>query len=233
MNKEINICVATDDNYSKYASVVIASAITNSKDDEKINAYILDGGIKEENKEKINELKKLKNCEITFVKIDNSMFSDYLKVKTHKYVSLPTYYRLKLPTLLPDVKRVIYLDCDIIVNSSLYDLFNADLGGFALGGVLDLNKKMVKLNPTYVNAGMLVMDIQAMKEQNLEEEFLKYTLLHQEKIKVGDQEIINEVLKGKIKLLDESWNVQSSNFTNRSSYTKNPKIIHFVAKKKP
>ena len=50
---------------------------------------------------------------------------------------------------------------------------------------------------------------------------------------MGDQEIINEVLKGRIKILKENWNVQSSNFVNRSSYTHEPYIIHFVSKRKP
>ena len=39
-----------------------------------------------------------------------------------------------------------------------------------------------------------------------------------QKLKWVDQQIINEVLKGRIKLLPSKWNVQSSNFTNRSSY---------------
>ena len=50
---------------------------------------------------------------------------------------------------------------------------------------------------------------------------------------MGDQQIINDVLKGRIKIVDDEWNVQSSNFTNRSSYTKHPKVIHYVARKKP
>ena len=229
----INVCLACDDNYAKYAGVVIASTLNSAYDSDNLHFYILDGGITEDNKSKILELKKIKNCEIDFINIDNSLFSDYLAVKTHSYVSLPTYYRLKLPTLLPDVNRVIYFDCDIIVNSSLRELFKTNMKKAAIAGVQDLNKKQIKKNPTYVNAGMLVMDLKNMRSQNIESKFLEWTKEHIDTIKVGDQEIINEVLKGEIKIVDDEWNVQSSNFTNRSSYTNNPKVVHFVAKKKP
>ena len=229
----INVCLACDDNYAKYAGVVIASALANAAKDDYLNFYILDGGIKNKNKEKLLELKSVKDCNIEFIEIDNSLFIDYMDVKTHSYISLPTFYRLKLPSLLPNVKRVIYFDCDFVINSSLKELFNTRMGNYPIAGVRDINKKITKKNPNYVNAGMLVMDIENMRKINAEKIFLDWTKEHFDTIKVGDQEIINEALKGQIMLVDDAWNVQSSNFTNRSSFTKNPKAIHFVAKKKP
>ena len=107
--REINVCLACDDNYSKYAGVVIASALANSALKDNLCFYILDGGIKEENKAKINELKSIKNCEINFISIDESLFEEYKKIKTHSYITIATYYRLKLPSLLPNVKKIIYL----------------------------------------------------------------------------------------------------------------------------
>lgn len=173
------------------------------------------------------------DCENKFVPIDNSLFTDYMDVRTHEYISIPTFYRLKLPTLLPNVKRVIYFDCDFVVTSSLAKLFNVNMGDYPIAGVKDISKKLTKINPNYVNAGMLVMDITNLKKAGAEEIFLNWTKEHFDTIKLGDQEIINEALKGKIMLVEDEWNVQSSNFTNRSSYTRTPKAIHFVAKKKP
>ena len=233
VNKNINVCLACDNNYSKYAGVVIASVLANSQEDENLCFYILDGGIEENQKENIHALKSIKNCEIHFVEIDESLFEDYKKVKTHAYITLSTYYRLKLPTLLPNVDRIIYFDCDFVVNSSLLDLFNKDLEDLPLAGVSDIDIKKVRKNPTYVNAGMLVMDLANMRKLDLESQFLDWTREHINTITCGDQEIINEVCKGKIKIVEPEWNVQSSNFTNRSSYTLKPKGIHFVAKKKP
>ena len=232
-NEKINVCLACDDKYARYAAVVIASILCNAASEDRLCFYILDGGIEELNKEKILNLRYIKNCDINFVQTDNSMFLEYLSIKTHSYISIPTYYRLKLPTLLSDVERVIYFDCDVVVNTSLRELFDIDMGDCIVAGVSDINKSAVKENPTYVNAGMLVFDVKKMAEIGVEKQFADWTREHFETIKLGDQEIINEVLKGKIKVVDDEWNVQSSNFVNRSSYTNSPKIIHFVSSKKP
>ncbi len=229
----INICVACDENYAKYAGVLVASVLCNAASNDELSFYILDGGISEYKRQEILSLKSIKDCSINFIKIDNAMFKDYTNIKTHKYLSITAYYRLKLPTLLESLNRVIYLDCDMVVNAGLSALFNTDIGDNVVAGVKDINKKMLRKNPSYVNSGMLVMDLKAMRLFNCEEKFLEYTKEHLNEIKTGDQEIINEVLKNKIKIVDDEWNVQSSNFTNRSSYTANPKIIHFVAKQKP
>ena len=233
MNEVINVCLACDDNYSKYAGVVIASILANANTEDNLTFYILDGGIAQENKQKIQELKSIKDCEINFIEIDESLFEEYKKVKTHKYITLATYYRLKLPSMLLTVPRVIYLDCDMVVESSLKELYNKNLSDKPLAGVHDIKLKNILENPTYVNAGMLVMDLDNMRKQNLEEKFLQWTKEHINTIKTGDQEIINEVCRGNILVIEDEWNVQSSNFTNRSSYTNTPKIVHFTAVNKP
>ena len=81
VNKNINVCVACDNNYSKYAGVVIASVLANSEQDENLCFYILDGGIEKSQKDKILELKSIKDCHIEFVNIDESLFEEYKKLK--------------------------------------------------------------------------------------------------------------------------------------------------------
>ena len=143
--KTINICLSCDDNYTKYAGVVIASILANSNDNDNLMFYILDGGISKEKKQQISSLTSIKNCQINFVPIDENMFSDYAKVKTHKYISIATYYRLKAPSLLPNVDKIIYLDCDVVVNTSLKELYEIDIKDYLLAGVSDNKKRMVKL----------------------------------------------------------------------------------------
>lgn len=231
----INICLACDDNYSRYAAVVITSALVNQTNDSRLSFYILDGGIEKENIDKILTLKNIKDCDITFVKVDEKEFEIYKNLQTHQYITLPTYYRLKLASILPFVNRIIYMDCDVIVNSSLDELFNTDLENNIIAGVLDIrvkNKNHWK-NEKYINAGMVLFDLEKFRKENIEDIFYEYTKNHLDEIKTGDQDIINFALKDRIKIVPDTWNVQSSNFTNRSSYTNKPKIIHFVAKNKP
>ncbi len=229
----INICLSCDNNYVKQAGVVIASILANCNKDEKIKIFILNSGINSIDKDKIISLKKIHNCEIKFIKINPHDFNEYSEIKTHAYITLPAYYRLKIASLFPKLDKIIYLDCDTVINCSLKELFETDLENFLLGGVIDINKKMQKKLPGYVNSGVLVMNLKQIKIEKTEKKFLEWTKNNKNKITNGDQEIINEVCKNRIKIIDDSWNVQSSNFINRSSYTSHPKIIHFVAKKKP
>ena len=233
MVNTINVCLACDDNYAKYAGVVIASALANAAVEDELHFFILDGGVTDENREKLLSLKSLHDCSIDFVRVDETLFADYRKIKTHAYITLPTYYRLKITSLLPHIGRMIYMDCDVVVNHSLAELFNTEMGDLPLAGVHDINFRRVRRNPTYVNAGMLLMDLDNIRRQNVEEGFLSYAVNNAGAITCGDQDIINGVCRGRIKILDERWNVQSSNFVNRSSYTADPYIIHFVARKKP
>lgn len=231
----INVCLSCDDNYSKYAGVVIASILKNASNDDFLNIYILDGNISDTNKNKILQLNNIKDCNIQFVDINESMFDVYKKINTHTYITLPTYYRLKLSELLPDVNKIIYLDCDMIVNSSLSELFNTNIEDNIIAGVLDARVKHKRSwkNKKYINAGMILFDLEKIRKYQIEEKFIEYTKNNLDNIATGDQDIINYTLQDKIKILPDIWNVQVSGFASRTSFTKYPKIIHFIGSDKP
>ncbi len=230
---KINIVISSDDNYSKYAGVVICSILKNAAPSDFCNIHILDGGISLENKRKILSLGFRGRFKINFIPVDEKCFSDYQKIPTHDYLSLASFFRLKLAAILHDISKVIYLDCDTLVLSSLSDLYNCDIEQCAVAGVQDIDKRKVKNNRSYINSGVMLMNLEFIRRNKIEDEFLSYAISNCASIKLGDQEIINEVLKGRIKLLDPEWNVQVSNFVNRSSYTRKPKIIHYLSKQKP
>ncbi len=232
---KINVCVACDDNYSKHAGVLIASILANANQEDNLSFYVLDGGISPVKKEEILSLKEIKNCEINFISVDNDNFSEYKKIKTLEHISFVTFYRLKLPSIFPDLNKVIYFDCDMVANHSLKELFETDIASHCVAGCLDIGTKKTsfKNKKNYVNAGMLVFDLEKMRELDIENKFLKYSQTATNGLKYADQDIINYTCRDLIYILDERWNVQSSNFTNRSSYTNEPRIIHFIAKRKP
>ncbi len=232
---KINVCISCDENYAKYASVVIASILYNAQDEDLLHFYVLDGDISSESKTKILSLKNIKPCEIDFIKVDETKLEIYKQINTHEYITLPAYYRLILSELLPDVDKIIYLDCDIVVNTSLKDLFEADLGENIIAGVLDARVKHKKKwkNSKYINSGMIVFDLDKIRKENIEQKFFEYTKQNIDKIETGDQDVINFTLKDRIKILPDEWNVQVSGFASRTSFTKRPKIIHYIGYYKP
>lgn len=235
VQKEINVCFSCDDNYSKYAGVVIASILSNAESDEFIHFFILDGNISQENKDKLLELKQIKNCEINFIQVKEEQFELYKQVNSHKYITIQTYYRLKIAELLPDISRVIYLDCDMLVQTSLSKLFDIDLGDNIIAGCLDarvLHKRKWK-GKKYINAGMILFDLDKIRAEKIEDKFFEYTKDNIDSIKTGDQDIINFTLENRIKIIDNNWNVQVSGFASRTSYTNTPYIIHYIGNDKP
>lgn len=227
---EINICLSCDNDYAKYAGVTITSIVYNARKGDNLKFYILDNGIAEENKKKILSIT---NFPITFVPINKCDFEIYKHVKTHEYITLSAYSRLKLPSYLPDINTIIYLDCDTIVETTLRNLFDTNINEYLIAGVQDIKKSKLRKNPVYVNSGVLLMNLQKMRELQIEKQFDDYAITNIDTITCGDQEIVNEVCKGKIKVIDPLWNVQTSSFPTRSSYSEFPNIIHYVSKHKP
>lgn len=236
---KINVCLCCDDNYAPQAGVVVASILANAKPDDRLHFHIIDDGISAENRRYILALREIRECCFSFVSVDPALFLDYLAITRGEHISQASYYRLSLSSMLPHVRKVIYLDCDTVVNSSLGELAKVDLGGNVMGGVLDIGHQRLRrktgLDPSacYVNAGVLIMDLARIREERIEKAFLVYATEHADEIFHMDQQIINVVLEGRIACLDNSWNVQTSNFVNRSSYIRNPSIVHYVSRQKP
>ncbi len=233
--KDINVCLSCDDNYSKYAGVVIASILYNADAEDNLHFYILDGKISQENKEKLLSLKHIKNCEINFVPIDESMFDIYKQINTHDYITLASFYILKMAELLSMLKKVIYLDCDMVVNSTLKDIYNYDLQNKPIGAVLDARVKRKKKwkHTKYINSGMIVFDLNKIRQEKIEDKFIEYTKNNIKNIDTGDQDIINFTLKDNIQILPDIWNVQVSGFASRTNFTRYPKIVHYIGPDKP
>lgn len=236
MSVDINVCIACDDNYSKYAGVVIASILLNAGEEDEFCFYILDDGISDRVKLRIDRLKSIRYFEIHYIPVDKSTFEIYKNIPTKKDIPLSSYYRLGISRLLPQkVDRVIYLDCDIIVTESLRELFYTNLNDGYIAGVPDTKTKFqINQSIDYINPGVLLMNLDQIRRDDVENKFIQYAQDNQNNIKNGVSDIINYALPDdKIEIIDEQWNVQVSNFLIRSSYTNNPYIIHYTGNQKP
>ncbi|HIT95452.1 MAG TPA: DUF4422 domain-containing protein, partial [Candidatus Aphodousia faecavium] len=126
---DIHVCTACDDKYSEYLGTSITSVLKNKEAGDRIYYYVLDGGISELNKQRLRSFKEYNSSYfIYFLPVDNSKFGNLLQTVQSTHLSLATYYRLLIGEILPDfLDRVIYLDADTIVRSSLAALYNSDL----------------------------------------------------------------------------------------------------------
>ncbi len=234
---EIKICFTVDNNYAKYTGSAVASVLSNANIDDKLTFYIISSDITEENKEKINNLKRIKDFSIVYIKPKEDEFSEFKKIKTTGYLPLTSFYRLKLASYINEDK-IIYLDPDIIVNTSLKELYNTNVEQYFMGAIADIgSKRYHKRNQLkqkfYVNSGVLLINLKKWRQENAEEIFINCAKDNQNVFILGDQDILNKAFDGKILKLDSRWNVQVSNYTSRSNYSLKFNILHYTGPQKP
>ena len=236
------VYMSCDDNYVVHLCVVIASILNNTES--KIHFIVLAPNLSEENKQKIatvcgdNEL----NIVNTSVKLDN--FSN-VEIKCG-HISLSTCSRFFIPQLDFPYEKGVYLDCDVVVNGDIKELFDIDLGENYTAAVDDFISKdySAKLGiGRYFNAGVLLLNIAKMRSENAVEKILAALETHGNTIKYADQDILNLVFGQKVLFLPPRFGVVSPYFRGRktkyfskeeiSAAIYNPLVIHFTGPDKP
>ena len=112
------------------------------------------------------------------------------------HVTLPTYFRYKIGNLFKDISTLLYLDCDVIVKKSLGKLFDIDLKDNYCAMILDAESqreaKRLGLKK-YFNAGVMLINLDLWRKDNLEKKLFDYTIKNAKKIFWQDQDVINIV----------------------------------------
>lgn len=216
--KRITVVLASDENYAAPTYVTLYSMLKSSAPDTNYDVYFLCPDNISEHAVHILKLLETEfgNCSIEIMNMGNR-FSD-LKMKI-SHISSPTFYRLCLPELLPQVDKCIYLDSDIVVNQDLSDLYHTDMCGYYVAGVLSegiqtdkyyqkaLCKRIgLKDVSTYINAGVLLMNLDLLRQDGIMENWLALT---KREFPAQDQDIINLSCWGKIKLLPLKYNTMT------------------------
>ncbi|MBQ8886919.1 MAG: glycosyltransferase family 8 protein [Candidatus Gastranaerophilales bacterium] len=241
--QEYNICYSLDSNYAEQLAVSIASILKNADISDNINFYILDDGLSADDKNKINLLQNIKKFNIEYISVLNDDFKacPLLTEKDEKYkdyhVTLPTYFRFKLPKFLPKLDKILYLDCDVIVRTSLKDLFSIPLDNTATAMVLDADteKESKRLSlEKYFNAGVMLINLGYWRKNNIGNKLFEYAQNNKEHILWQDQDIVNIVLKDEIKKIDKKWNYQYFQYEElNNDELADSSILHIAGRFKP
>lgn len=221
----IPLILATDENYAVPLTVTLVSILENALPTTRYDIYILvDSVFSPENFDAILTLKSTyKNCNITFLPDDGRF--DHAAV--NEYFTKTSYYRLMIASRMPHLKKCIYLDCDIIVQKDLTELYSTDVSKHYLAGVKAAgivadnipNYHRVLGIPTtdlYVNAGVLVMNLTKIREDDIETKLMELT--HRTDIKFLDQDILNIACFNMIKHLPPRYNLVKSYFPNQPDF---------------
>lgn len=259
----IDVVLCADDALGGPIAVLLTSMFENANQNTFYHVRIqIPGSFNPEVKEKIGYLKeKYKNCQIDFIDMGRTFY-----VVSGKFPPSSNFYLLAA-RLFPEIKKIIYLDGDIIVRHDLSQLFETNIEDYYCAGVHDtiassekeqdkeLRLKAVNIPDfkQYINAGVVLLNLERIREDKLEGEFLKF--LESEKENIGKkvlfipQDILNRVCYGKILLLPLKFNLMINLIRHKpyeeSAYAKmsatvkdweeakDPTIVHFACNPKP
>ena len=135
-------------------------------------------------------------------------------------------YRLLLPELLRDTDLCLYIDSDTLVVGDISSVWETDMTGCCLAGVYEdiapvraqtVGNHVPGIH-NYVNSGVLLMNLKLMRERNIQEKLLEGM---QENYLAVDQDLLNVVCYGSIRLLSADYNCMPGIHAGA------PKLLHF------
>ena len=245
--EKINICMSFDDNYLAPALTAIVSLL--KKTNSVIRFYILCDDQLSSNSRELICLNAGNRNEVQFIDVDAKILKKF--PLNREYISINTYYRLLIQNLIP-VNKIIYLDADIIVCDDLVNLWNEDLHGKCMGGVLDeggitqARRLNMRGDVYYFNAGILLIDLKTIRDKykNPMDMYLRIYYANRKYITLQDQDILNLSYKNDMVTLPLRWNINGRIFeVNELDHKYNAKdvdaalkdvgILHYTDRKKP
>lgn len=240
--KEIPIFFAIDDAYTPFLAVAIQSLIENACKDYKYLIKVLHTNVQKGHMDQIMKYES-ENVNIEFVDLNYYIEKVQDKLYTRDYYTNTTYFRLFLPELYPQYDKVLYLDSDIIVVGDISELYNTDMGtnlvAAAPDDIIQYNKVFqdyaelvvgVAKYQDYFNAGVLLMNLDELRKFKFQEKFVY--LLGTVKFSVAqDQDYLNRLCKGRVKLISHDWDVMP--YVNEETKKEDIKLIHYNFAYKP
>lgn len=229
------IVLAADEGFAMPLAVTVRSILDHCAADRRPTLYILDGGITEGTKARLQRSwPRHRPYDIHWVAVDRSLLEG---IEASGHVTLAAYYRILMPRLLPEsVRRAIYFDSDLVCRADVGGLWDVDLGDHLCGAIPDLaapyidssrvlpnqercvpflaaarpipNFEALGLAPelSYFNSGVLLIDLDRWRNEKISQRVLNCLRDHRDFVLWWDQYALNVVLAGQWKLLDRRWN---------------------------
>lgn len=203
-----------DGHYSVWVGTVMQSILEHT--DSRICFHILhDETLSTDNKYKLEMVAHNGSSKIEFHKIDEDDFS-IVKNQMSRF-TIGAMFRCSLPELLPDLNQIIYLDADLFVNRDIKELWDVDVREYCLAGVVDegvdihnypriLNKYPEIKKESYVNSGVLYMNLKKLREFGGLKKLVLDFLIENPEAGLPDQDALNVLFHDKVLYLDDSWN---------------------------
>lgn len=217
-NQVLRVAYAADDHYAKFLGISLLSLLETNRAFDEIECYVLDCGIGEINRRRLEGVAQAYGRKLLFLAVEQ--IDAKLNLQGAAFtIAVAAYARLFLPSLLPDVDKLLYLDCDTIVADSLEALWSTPLDGSYIGGVRDTVDTFFQTviglpkEIPYINSGVLLINLKLWRDDGLEERFGAFIRRFRGQVPHHDQGTINGVCGADRALLPVRYNMASNQYS--------------------
>ena len=237
MHQDVIVVTSADDNFAVGLAGTFPSALHHLGSGRRLRLFVLDGGIRNENKAALQRHWGTDRMQVEWVQVDRRLVREFV---VSEHISEATYYRLLSPAVLPaNIERFIYHDADMLVRRDLGEFWDLPAAGQPSIAVQDpaapyldcavalqdrkavlghlastcpiRNYRELGLDPRapYFNGGLMMIDLVAWRREKLAEQMLRVLTQHREHVLWWDQYALNVVLSGRWQPADARWNQNS------------------------
>ena len=238
----MNVLVSCNDRYVMPLTVLLQSLFDNVK--EPVTVWFMWSDISEDNKEFLNGFVSGRGSVLSLLPVGESEFKGY---PSKKYISRETYFRLLAAELLPEsVKRILWLDADMVINGDITGFYNTDMNGMYVaacphGAVMkptmaeNCRNIGIKHPEQYFNAGVMLCDLDKWRTMDIPGRIGEIVKTPR-KMKFPGQDLTNLIFNGEVKTCDwRKYNCMTHSVLKgeEESLKKEAAIIHYAGFAKP
>lgn len=226
-NEPVTIVFSSDGNYAPYLMVAIASALEHVQADRPCRVYVMDCGIPDFWKDRLGRVAASRaGAEIRYLDVTelnrrlDAMFRERGSKGRVTFWSYTTYYRLFLAEMLPEARRALYLDVDILVCDDLCKVFDAELGDKGIACAKDVclcndatcaeyRRRLLYCGhdmESYFNAGILLLNLEKWRGMGDLQKRVEDAFCNLPHLVYPDQDILNHVFREDKLMLHRRWN---------------------------
>lgn len=233
----ITIVVVCDNHLVVMLAALLKSIEMNHVGSELITIYIVHDKISKKNMAKVQKTVSSTKIALEWRSLE-SVVPIGVKLPLDR-TSFPVcaYARLCVPYFLSsDIKKVIYLDVDMLVLNDIKVLWSVDIGDHTLAAVVDRaevvsspwggikNYEALGLDPDtkYFNSGLMVINLEKWRANKFTESVINVINANLRHVTFADQYGLNIVFAKQWFILDKRWNSYAQ------TEVSDPFIIHFT-----
>lgn len=256
----VTIVFSVSDFFVPYFAVCLQSLSDVISCEKQYKLFVLEKGISKTNKLLLSNMVCNTSIDLEFLNVRKLMEDKCFYA--HDHVSQETFYKLFLPKLFSDYKKVLFCDADIVFQDDPAKLFDIDIGNNKIAvapcnlwqGIIQkdfiayeytINQLGIDDINSYFQAGIVLFNVDKITDEDIEK--MEY-LAEEKEFLCMDQDILNIVFKNDKFLLESCWNYETSQKTFRDisipymtdeiknrweKARDNAKIIHYSGKEKP